>query len=587
MQYVKDFIYIIKYIFHLKPGILIIYPIKIIINSIKPIILLIFPKLILDEIASGCDFNRIIILAVMMVVVTFFMNSIYNVLQNIWSHYYNILSALIGYEHLNSNLNCKFKYIEDSKYLNLQQRVRDSIMPTDYLYFISSVIENIIQIITYSYIIFVFDFKLFIGIIIYSTISYIIGTRVNKEEYQFGEAVSPISRVINYFYNLASNPVYGKDVRVNGLSGLIKGRIEEAVNRKVSVSKKYYNKKFRFDILLLICSFIWEGCLYYVVVISALTGTITIGSFTLYLGVLSNFVGQVSGLLKELDKFNYWSKLIENLYQYKTLSQEKDIGNLTTSGLDRVDIEFKNVWFKYPNKDDYILKDINIKINAGEKLAIVGMNGAGKSTFIKLLCRLYEPTKGEILVNGENISSYDSAEYSNLLTVVLQDFKLFAFSVSDNIVLQKDYNQDKFNSALEKANIKDRLQKLKDKEKTYISKEFDDNGVDFSGGERQKIAIARAIYRNSKIFILDEPNSAMDPISESKFYENFRNITEQKTTISISHRLASAKFCDNIAVFNDGQITEYGSHESLIELKGLYSDLFNKQASGYIYGVDQ
>ena len=587
MQYVKDFIYIIKYIFHLKPGILIIYPIKIIINSIKPIILLIFPKLILDEIASGCDFNRIIILAVMMVVVTFFMNSIYNVLQNIWSHYYNILSALIGYEHLNSNLNCKFKYIEDSKYLNLQQRVRDSIMPTDYLYFISSVIENIIQIITYSYIIFVFDFKLFIGIIIYSTISYIIGKRVNKEEYQFGEAVSPISRVINYFYNLASNPVYGKDVRVNGLSGLIKGRIEEAVNRKVSVSKKYYNKKFRFDILLLICSFIWEGCLYYVVVISALTGTITIGSFTLYLGVLSNFVGQVSGLLKELDKFNYWSKLIENLYQYKTLSQEKDIGNLTTSGLDRVDIEFKNVWFKYPNKDDYILKDINIKINAGEKLAIVGMNGAGKSTFIKLLCRLYEPTKGEILVNGENISSYDSAEYSNLLTVVLQDFKLFAFSVSDNIVLQKDYNQDKFNSALEKANIKDRLQKLKDKEKTYISKEFDDNGVDFSGGERQKIAIARAIYRNSKIFILDEPNSAMDPISESKFYENFRNITEQKTTIYISHRLASAKFCDNIAVFNDGQITEYGSHESLIELKGLYSDLFNKQASGYIYGVDQ
>ena len=237
MQYVKDFIYIIKYIFHLKPGILIIYPIKIIINSIKPIILLIFPKLILDEIASGCDFNRIIILAVMMVVVTFFMNSIYNVLQNIWSHYYNILSSLIGYEHLNSNLNCKFKYIEDSKYLNLQQRVRDSIMPTDYLYFISSVIENIIQIITYSYIIFVFDFKLFIGIIIYSTISYIIGTRVNKEEYQFGEAVSPISRVINYFYNLASNPVYGKDVRVNGLSGLIKEEL-----KKRSIEKSVFQK---------------------------------------------------------------------------------------------------------------------------------------------------------------------------------------------------------------------------------------------------------------------------------------------------------------------------------------------------------
>ena len=142
------------------------------------------------------------------------------------------------------------------------------------------------------------------------------------------------------------------------------------------------------------------------------------------------------------------------------------------------------------------------------------------------------------------------------------------------------------NSALREANIEDKIYKLKNRENTYISKEFDDDGVEFSGGERQKIAIARAIYRNSKIFILDEPNSAMDPISESRFYENFRNITEQKTTIYISHRLASARFCDNIAVFNDGRITEYGSHEYLVKHKGIYYDLFNKQASGYVYGED-
>lgn len=214
------------------------------------------------------------------------------------------------------------------------------------------------------------------------------------------------------------------------------------------------------------------------------------------------------------------------------------------------------------------------------------MNGAGKSTFIKLICRLYEPTKGEILINGENISSYDPAEYSNLLTVVLQDFKLLAFSVLENIVLQKEFVEDMLNSALREANIEDKIYKLKNRENTYISKEFDDDGVEFSGGERQKIAIARAIYRNSKIFILDEPNSAMDPISESRFYENFRNITEQKTTIYISHRLASARFCDNIAVFNDGRITEYGSHEYLVKHKGIYYDLFNKQASGYVYGED-
>ncbi len=586
MQYVKDFIYMINYIFHLKPSILIIYPIKIIINSIKPIIILIFPKLILDEIAEGGDFQRIVFLAVMMVIVTFLMNCMYNVLQNIWSHNYNILSALIGYEHLNSNLNCKFKYIEDSDYLNLQQRVRDNIMPTDYLYFISSIIENFIQIVTYSYIISVFDYKLFIGIVIYSAVCYIVGKMINKEEYKFSQTLSPISRVINYFYSLAVNPSYGKDVRINGLSHLIQGRMEQAVDQKINIAKTFNKKMFYLNMLLLGCSFIWEGCLYYIIVMSAISGDITIGSFSLYFGVLSNFVGQVSSLLRELDKFGYWSKLIESLHQYKSISQIKDTGTLTVSGLKEIDIEFINVWFKYPNGNDYILKDINIKIKSGEKLAIVGMNGAGKSTFIKLICRLYEPTKGEILINGENISSYDPAEYSNLLTVVLQDFKLLAFSVLENIVLQKEFVEDMLNSALREANIEDKIYKLKNRENTYISKEFDDDGVEFSGGERQKIAIARAIYRNSKIFILDEPNSAMDPISESRFYENFRNITEQKTTIYISHRLASARFCDNIAVFNDGRITEYGSHEYLVKHKGIYYDLFNKQASGYVYGED-
>lgn len=576
----------IKYIHRLKPGVLALYLIKVLITIVKPLVLLIFPKLILDEIATRGDFTRILYLSVIMVVVTFVLNSLYNIVQNIWSHYYNILSAVMGCEHLRSNVECKYEYIEDKEYLNLQQRVRDNVMPTDYMYFISSLIENIILIFTYSYIIFVFDFKLLIGIILYSVVSFLINKKINKEEYQYSQKISPISRVINYFYRLSSDPSYGKDIRIDDLGNLIRKKIEKAHFQKIDAASSHAKKILSFNLLLLLCSFFWEAFLYFMVTIAALAGAITIGSFSLYIGVMSNFIEQVSAFFKGLDNFRYWNERISYLKKYNSIASKRASGSLSTKDLGPIEIEFRNVWFRYPNGKDYVLRGIDLEIKSGEKLAVVGKNGAGKSTFIKLLCRLYEPTKGDILINGKSIQSYDVAEYADLLTTVLQDFKLFAYSVSENVILQNEYNAEKLDKALQKADIFDKIGRLKNGIHTIVTKEFDDEGVDFSGGERQKIAIARAIYRNSKIFILDEPNSAMDPISESKFYENFRSITKDKTTIYISHRLASTKFCDHIAVFDGGKIVEYGSHEMLIKNNGEYAELFQKQSSGYVYGVD-
>lgn len=575
-----------KYIYGLKPGVLVVYPIKIIITIIKPLILLYFPKLILDEIATRGDFFRIIHLSAIMVTTTFILNSIYSIVQNIWSHYYNILSAIMGYEHLRSNVECKYKYVEDKEYLDLQQKVRDNIMPTDYMYLISSLLENIILVIAYSYIVFTFDYKLLIGVLAYCAVNFVVNKNINKEEYNFSQRVSPISRVINYFYRLSADPAYGKDVRINGLDNLIQNKMESAHSQKIAVTYSHTKKLLKCHLVLLFCSFVWEAFLYYVVVVAALVGKITIGSFSLYLGVMANFIDQVSLSLKGLDSFRYWNERIHFLKQYDAISREHESGSLSIGELKDVEIEFKNVWFQYPYGNDYVLKDINLKIKAGEKLAVVGKNGAGKSTFIKLLCRLYEPTNGEILINGKSIQAYDATEYADLLTAVLQDYKLFAYSVLDNVILQNKYDSKRLEVALEQANISNQICKLKNGIYTAVTKEFDDDGVDFSGGERQKIAIARAIYRNSQVFILDEPNSAMDPISENKFYENFRAITEKKTTIYISHRLASTRFCDHIAVFDGGRITEYGSHAELVKINGIYSELFNKQSKGYVYGVD-
>ncbi len=586
MNYVRDFVFMIRYILHLKPGVLLVYPLKIAVNTVKPLILLIYPKLILDAIMEGRDFSEIIRLAVGMVAVTFVLNSAYNILQNIWSHYYNILSAAVGYEHLKSNLACKFECIEDSGYLDLQQKVRDNLNPTDYMYFISSLIENFVQIAAYFYMIFAFDYTFLIGIVLYSTVNYFVNRKINREDYEYRQILSPISRAVYYFYNLASDPFHGKDIRVNGLSTLIQEKMNRAIDRKIKVVSEHTKKNGTYRLLLLAVSLVWEGYLYYSIIAAAVAGDITIGSFSMYLGVLANLVNQISSLLSGVDRFGYWSKTVALVREYQKMGNNADSGTLSVEGIDRVEIEFRNVWFKYPGSGDFALRNVSLKIQPGERLAVVGRNGAGKSTFVKLLCRLYEPTEGEILINGVDIRAYTMAEYASLLTTVLQDFKLFAYSVKENIVLQNEEDAEKLRGALRKANVNDRVERLANGLETSITKEFDDNGVDFSGGERQKIAIARAIYRNSKIFILDEPNSSMDPLSEQNFYENFNSITENKTTVYISHRLASAKYCDRIAVFAGGELAEYGTHDVLIAKGGIYADLFHKQASGYVYGVD-
>lgn len=247
-----------------------------------------------------------------------------------------------------------------------------------------------------------------------------------------------------------------------------------------------------------------------------------------------------------------------------------------------VSIEFKNVSFKYPNTDVYILKNINTIIHSGEHLSIVGKNGAGKTTFIKLLCRLYEVTEGEILVNGVNINDIEYSKYLDLLSVVFQDYKLMAFSIKDNIDMGQNKYPDvenKINELCEIVEIDSWINSLKDKQNTNLYKMFDESGIEPSGGQAQKLAIVRALYKDSPIVVLDEPTAALDPIAEFEVYNNFDKLVGGKTAVYISHRLSSCRFCDRIIVFGGGTIIEDGSHDKLMEnQKGFYYNMYNTQA---------
>lgn len=275
---------------------------------------------------------------------------------------------------------------------------------------------------------------------------------------------------------------------------------------------------------------------------------------------------------------------LRKVYEYP---DEMYKGTLPTEKRDdnQYDIEFKNVSFKYPGSEEYALRNVSLKLKIGEHLAFVGHNGSGKSTFIKLLCRLYDPTEGEILLNGIDIKKYNMTEYMALFGVVFQDFSLFSVPLSQNVTTSMEFDRARLRLCLDRAGIAARVQELKYKEDTVLYKDFDDEGVEISGGEAQKLAIARALYRDAPFVVLDEPTAALDPVSEFEIYRRFNSFTDGKTAVYISHRLSSCRFCDKIVVFDKGQIVQTGSHETLLaDENGQYNALWNAQAKYYIAG---
>ena len=246
------------------------------------------------------------------------------------------------------------------------------------------------------------------------------------------------------------------------------------------------------------------------------------------------------------------------------------------------EIECRDVSFRYPGTDTWALRHVNLKFRVGERLAVVGKNGSGKTTFIKLLCRLYDPTEGEILLNGIDIRKYSYEEYLSLFSVVFQDFKLFSFELGQNVAASVEVDEERARACLEQAGFGTRLQELPKGLYTSLYKDFEEDGVEISGGEAQKIALARALYKDAPFLVLDEPTAALDPVAEYEVYTGFNRMVGNRTAVYISHRLSSCRFCDEIVVFDEGQIVQRGSHEALVSQEdGLYARLWNAQAQYY------
>lgn len=331
-------------------------------------------------------------------------------------------------------------------------------------------------------------------------------------------------------------------------------------------------------------SVLFTGLAYGFVCLKAWAGAFGLGAVTQYVAAITKLAGGVSDLIRECGKMRNNTPFLMQVFTYLDMPNTMYQGTLTTEKRSdrKYEVEFRNVSFRYPGSENDVLHNVNMKFEIGKRLAIVGMNGSGKTTFIKLLCRLYDPTEGEILLNGINIRKYNYRDYMDIFSVVFQDFQLFALPLAQNVASGKNYDTEKVIDCLTKAGFAEKLAKMPKGIETYLYKNIDKEGVDVSGGEAQKIAIARALYKDAPFIILDEPTAALDPIAEADIYNKFNDIAGDKTAIYISHRLSSCKFCDEILVFHAGTIVQQGTHEELLANDhGKYHELWHAQAQYY------
>lgn len=388
-----------------------------------------------------------------------------------------------------------------------------------------------------------------------------------------------------YFVHGDRTNMGAKDVRIYGAAPLIWRYVQSDAAWSEVWKKRFARTSGLGGLMLGFASGAAEGLAYVLVVLQAAAGALSIGAVLKYAAAIYQFSNGLSSLV------NAWGELSIAALRQKHKLEYLDVPDVLVKGTlpvekrndNEYEIRFRDVSFRYPGNSDYTLRNISLTLNIGTRMAVVGLNGSGKTTFIKLLCRLYDPTEGEITLNGIDIRKYDYAEYMSLLSVVFQDFRLFSVSLGQNVAAGMKYDKLMVEACMEEVGLWERYRSMQQGTESVLYKDFDDRGIEISGGEAQKIALARALYKDAPFIILDEPTAALDPIAEYEIYSQFNSIVGNKTAIYISHRLSSCRFCDLILVFHEGRIVQQGSHEVLLrQAEGQYAGLWNAQAQYYV-----
>ena len=479
----------------------------------------------------------------------------------------------------------EFQAIEDPYYLELTERAKQAIENQGCIFgFISSLaslLQGIITLFGLMAVILTFDYIVLIIIFVSFAIFTGLTLLSLKTQVKFFNDLIPINRRFGYYLTILTEPRYGKDFRFYPIGRFMNKKFEDYGDEQAKYLKRVGNILGLVGAAQSVLKVIENILIYSYLILKTIKNSLPVSKFSLFISCALSFSSVIESMVNTSTSFLRHSQYVAPIMELVELPlplEKKDAipfeGEIET-------IEFRNVSFTYPRTTSKILDNVSFKINKGEKISVVGLNGAGKTTIVKLICRLYKINEGEILVNGVNIDHYNYSSYISKISAVFQDFKLFAYSIKENILNEDGDEKEAYQIAC-KVGLKEKIDKLDDGINSLYSKSFDEKGIELSGGECQKVAIGRALHSKSSLIILDEPTSALDPLAEAEIYSSFNNLVQNKTAIYISHRMSSSVFCDKVLILNNGKVEDFAPHKELIKKKdSLYYKLFTSQAKNY------
>lgn len=586
--------YFFKIAFQYRPSYVFLLLFQILLQAISPFSKIIFPTLIIEELTkvpldqvnlSNLTWILVLFLAVEFII-PFLMNLnwmflLYN--ENMLNKYWK---KLMG----DKMMQMRFYHLENPDVLDQISKAQDGLLGYgNNLGGFQALINNIISILS--------NFLSVVGIIyiiaqiniwlIFILIG-IVGLRlwnqsqIKKLNIQQWEERKRMNRENEYYSSLLTDFKYGKDIRLYACKDLLitknKEYIEDTYQYQIKINQKFKKLTVIDNLFNMINQLLTYGYVAYYFIQSY----ISIAQYSLYVTSINTFISSSYSIFNSFLNIRQNTKMMSEFKKFMEIDATYQEGNVKINPNDPIVLEFKDVSFAYPNTTEYVLRHINYRMEGQKKISIVGENGAGKSTFIKLLMRLYDPTEGEILLNGINIKEIPIQDYYALFSVVFQDYQLIGFNLGEQITSSDTFDEEKVLQILSEVQFNHKMENLQKGLATSMLKYFDDQGIELSGGESQKIAIARALFKDGKILILDEPTSALDPLAEYEIYSQFHKMTQGKLTFYISHRLSSCRFCDEIMVLEHGEIVQLGHHDKLIlDEKGKYLEMFKSQAKYY------
>lgn len=581
----QNFVYMVKNWVQWDKKSLIYFFIRIPAMVLQPIITAYIPKAMIDCISEGATVGKLTLVVALLSVLVALTTWLTPFMQELLLGSARIIRMRYAVMAFNKNLNTSYINIESLDGREKNKRAMEFYRgyyssSADFIETCNQMLVCIVGVITSLALIYKINIFMILLILATCAAEFFLLKHLNKKEKWVKDSRSKIFVKFDYYYKLSKDLTASKDIRLYGFTDYFIAGIAKLITGLEDITAKYMHQSVKVGSTRALLNLARELVAYAYLTYLVCRGRLSVSDFIFYFGIITGFSNWIVSFVYNYSNIERCCNDCQGFRDFVESAEEnKDKPSVDFDTAES--IEFRNVYYTYPNAEKSTINNMSFKVNRGENIAIVGENGAGKTTAIKLLCGLYYPTDGDILVNGKSSKHFSADSYFDLFSAVFQDYNFLPMTIAENICAASNYDKDKLNSAFEKAGIMDKINSLPDKEKSFMVKDVYKNAVDFSGGEKQKLLLAKAVYKNAPVLILDEPTAALDPIAENELYLKYNEMTDDKISFFISHRLSSTRFCDKILFIKNGTIAESGTHEELMALKGAYYRMYQIQSYYY------